>query len=95
MRVKVKFVGGLRSLVGQSEIQLKLEREMASLSEAINKMVEELPELKKAIIDSELGDPRPNALIIVNGKEIGVLNGLETVLRDGAEIVFLTVSHGG
>jgi molybdopterin converting factor small subunit len=31
----------------------------------------------------------------VNGKEISVLNGLDTVLKDGDEVVFVPVVHGG
>ncbi|MEM3789347.1 MAG: MoaD/ThiS family protein [Candidatus Bathyarchaeia archaeon] len=42
-----------------------------------------------------MGDPRPNTLIIVNDREISVLRGLETVLKDGDEVVFIPVSHGG
>ncbi|MFX0092174.1 MAG: MoaD/ThiS family protein, partial [Candidatus Hodarchaeota archaeon] len=38
---------------------------------------------------------RPNALILVNGKEISVLNGLETQVEDGDKIVLVPVSHGG
>jgi molybdopterin converting factor small subunit len=31
----------------------------------------------------------------VNGKEISVLQGLETVIKDGDEVVFVPVLHGG
>ena len=58
-------------------------------------MVEESPKLKRALVDPEMEDPRPNTLIIVNGKEISVLNGLETMLKDGDEVVFVPVLHGG
>lgn len=92
--VTVKFVGSLRSLVGKSKIVLKLNGKI-SLREAINKVVNEFPRMKQTLIDPELGDPRPNTLIIVNGKEISVLNGLETVLKSGDEVVFVPVSHGG
>lgn len=92
--VTVKFVGSLRSLAGKSKIVLKLNGKI-SLREAINKVVNEFPRMKQTLIDPELGDPRPNTLIIVNGKEISVLNGLETVLKSGDEVVFVPVSHGG
>jgi molybdopterin converting factor small subunit len=33
--------------------------------------------------------------MLVNGKEIGVLKGLETKLKDGDELVLVPVVHGG
>jgi molybdopterin synthase sulfur carrier subunit len=65
------------------------------LKEAIKQIIEKFPKIERALIDPELGDPKPNTLIIVNGKEISVLNGLETLLKDGDEVVFVPVSHGG
>jgi molybdopterin converting factor small subunit len=65
------------------------------LREAIEKIVEGLPRLERALVDSELEDPRPNTLILVNEKEIDVLNGLETMLKHEDEIVFIPVLHTG
>jgi len=62
----------------------------------IQKLVEMFsPEFEEALVDPELKDPRPNALILVNGKEISVLEGLETEIDKGDEIVLVPVSHGG
>lgn len=61
----------------------------------IKEIVEEMPRLKRTLVDLDLEDPRPNTLILVNGKEISVLNGLETMLKDGDEIVFIPVLHAG
>lgn len=92
--VAVRFVGSLRTLAGKTKMTLKFEKN-ASIREVANRIIEKFPEIGKAIIDPELGDPRPNTLIVVNGKEISVLNGLETLLRNGDEVVFIPVSHGG
>jgi len=91
--VTVRFIGAFRSISGKSKLSINIEGEI-SLRELVKKLVEEQPELKKALIDSELDDPRPNALILVNGKEISVLNGLDTLLSDKAEVVFVPVAHG-
>ena len=61
----------------------------------VTELVKEVPELERGLIDQQLEDPRPNALILVNGREIGVLDGLETRLKDGDEVVFVPVVHGG
>jgi MoaD family protein len=94
MAVTVKFIGTLRGISGKEKLTIELEKEM-SLSELVKKIVEREPKLKRALIDPELEDPRPNALILVNGREISVLNGLETVVRDKDEVVFVPVIHGG
>ncbi|MGB9853445.1 MAG: MoaD/ThiS family protein [Candidatus Bathyarchaeales archaeon] len=94
MAITVKFVGSLRNLSGKSKIALKFENPIP-LREALKKIIAELPALAKALIDEELGDPRPNSLIIVNGREVSVLNGLETMLKNGDEVVFVPVLHGG
>ncbi len=94
MSVTVKFIGALRGISGKERLIIKVEKEM-SLSELVKEIIEKEPKLKRALIDPELEDPRPNALILVNGKEISVLKGLETVVRDGDEVVFVPVIHGG
>jgi molybdopterin converting factor small subunit len=70
-------------------------KDTVRLKEAIEDIFEEMPRLKRTLIDPELEDPRPNTLIFVNGKEISVLNVLETMLRDGDEVVFIPVLHTG
>lgn len=54
-----------------------------------------MPQLTKIFGDQPLSDSRSNTLILVNGREISVLNGLETTLNDGDEVVFIPVVHGG
>jgi molybdopterin synthase sulfur carrier subunit len=94
MIVTVKFVGAFRNISGKSKFTLMLEN-IVLLREAVKKIVEELPKLKRVLIDPELEDPKPNTLILVNGKEISVLDGLDTMLKDGDEVVFIPVVHGG
>jgi MoaD family protein len=94
MAITVKFVGALRHFSGAGELALDCKG-CASVGELVNELVKEVPEIKRSLIDQQLEDPRPNALILVNGREIGVLNGLETKLKDGDEVVLVTVVHGG
>ena len=94
MAITVKFVGALRHFSGAGELALDCKG-CASVGELVNELFKELPEIKRSLIDQQLEDPRPNALILVNGREIGVLNGLETKLKDGDEVVLVPVVHGG
>jgi molybdopterin synthase sulfur carrier subunit len=94
MAITVKFVGSLRHVSGVNELALVLKKSF-SVKELITEIAAGLPELKRSLIDSQLEDPRPNALILVNGSEISVLNGLETNVKDGDEVVLVPVVHGG
>jgi molybdopterin synthase sulfur carrier subunit len=73
---------------------MKLERTI-TVREIVKRIVEENPRLKRALIDPELDDPKTNALMLVNGRDSSVLDGLETKLKDGDEVVFVPVVHGG
>lgn len=94
MAITVNFIGAFRTISGRKTIDVKIE-DTASLKEVIDKIIEKVPNLKRVLVDPELEDPRPNALILVNRREISVLNGLETLIRDGDEIVLVPVIHGG
>ncbi|MCW4042602.1 MAG: MoaD family protein [Candidatus Bathyarchaeota archaeon] len=94
MEVTVKFIGSFRTISSKSKLTIKY-RDMPNVKKAVEKIVEELPKLKGALIDADLQDPRPNTLILLNGREISILNGLETLLKNGDEIVFVPISHGG
>jgi molybdopterin synthase sulfur carrier subunit len=94
MAITVKFIGALRHVSGANELALE-GKGCISIRELMKELIKELPELKRSLIDQQLEDPRPNALILVNGREISVLNGLETKLKDEDEIVLVPVVHGG
>jgi molybdopterin synthase sulfur carrier subunit len=93
--VEVRFMGIFQQLSGKKCFKLELE-EPATVRKVVIKVTETFSsEFKRALINSRLNDPRPNALILVGGKEINVLQGLETEIKDSEEIVFLPMVHGG
>jgi len=94
MAITVKFIGALRHASGADKLALNNKGEI-SIRDLISNLTKEMPALKRSLVDQQLEDPRPNALILVNGREISVLNGLETNLKDGDEIVLVPVVHGG
>jgi sulfur-carrier protein len=93
--VEVRFMGIFQQLSGKKRFKLKLD-EPATVRKAVIKLTETFsPEFKRALVDLHLDDLRSNALILVEGKEISVLQGLETEVKDAEEIVFLPMVHGG
>jgi len=93
MVITVKFIGALRHASGERTHVVNCED--CSVRELIEKMGADSPELKRNLIGGEGENQHPNALILVNGREISVLNGLNTRLVDDDEIVFIPVVHGG
>lgn len=94
-KVTVRLVGVFRVLSGRSRVIVRLA-EGATVSSLVQELVKSFPaEFGDALVDPVLGEPQPNALILVNGREVGVLEGVETVVGDGDEVVFVPVAHGG
>jgi len=93
MPLALKFIGALRQVSGKTQLTVSFQEGM-SLKGLVTKISQEMPSLQKMLSD-QLENSRSNALVLVNGREISVLNGLETKLNDGDEIVFIPVVHGG
>ncbi len=94
MSITAKFIGELSLLSGEKKQTFKCT-EGSSITEFINKISLGKHALKNSLIDTKQANPKPNALILVNGKEISVLNGLATKINAGDEVVFIPVVHGG
>jgi len=94
MVLTVKFIGAMRHLSGKTQMSVGCEEGM-TLKQLLAMLSEQAPGLEKSFSDPQAGDSASNALILVNGREISVLQGLETKLSDGDEIVFVPVIHGG
>jgi sulfur-carrier protein len=90
----IKFIGALRHLSGKTQFTVSFQNGL-SIKELIDTITQQMPALKHTFSDQELNDSRSNSLILINGKEISILKGLETKLCDGDEIVFVPVVHGG
>jgi len=93
MPLTLKFIGALRQISGKTQLTVNFQEGMA-LKDLITEISQEMPQLEKTLSD-QLNDSRSNALVLINGREISVLDGLETKLNDGDEIVFVPVVHGG
>jgi len=97
LKIQVKLYGVFRSAAGSSQIQLDVPSQKPTVRSAIEILVSkaEFHELEPLLIDRDTKDPRPNALIMVSGREIGTMDGLDTILAEGDELSLLPVAHGG
>jgi sulfur-carrier protein len=94
MAVTLKFLGALRHASGKDNLTLDCKKD-ACIMDLVDAVTLHAPDLRRNLLDEHLEEPKPNALILVNGREISVLNGLDTKVKDGDEIVFVPVVHGG
>lgn len=94
VEVGVRLLGTLGEF-SEGTLPLHFDKE-PRIVDVVRRLVSELgPVFKDSFLDPVLNSPLPHALILVNGVDIGVLQGMETLLREGDEVVILPVAHGG
>jgi molybdopterin converting factor small subunit len=96
LRIQVRLHGILRTAANTDRLEFEFGTRV-SVRQLVAELVNTIgnAEFERYLVDVDLKDPRPNSLILVSGTEIGALDGLETTLKDGDEVVFLPVAHGG
>ena len=95
IKVQVNFLGIYQRIAGKKRVQLELEKN-STIKNAVSELAEKVSEeFKQALIDNQNDEPRPKALILVNGKDISVLQGLETKINQAEEITLIPMVHGG
>ncbi len=94
MTIILKFLGALRHDSGKDVLTLGIEKGTSVLN-LVRTVTQHAPTLRHNLLDEMLEPPKPNAIILLNGREISVLKGLETRVKDGDEVVFVPVVHGG
>ncbi len=94
--VRVKLIGSFVSYAQTDEIELKIPQQITVL-ELIQMMRHDKTgeNLVRMILDPELNDPRPNTIILINGTEIGALDGIDTLVGGDDVVTMLPVTHGG
>ena len=96
MKVRLRLYGVFKSAAGIGDSQFDITTG-TTVRNAILQLVSEpsFSELKHLLLESNSSDPRPNALIMVSGREINALKGLDTMLEENDELALLPVAHGG
>ncbi len=97
LNIRLRFYGVFRTAARTSELVVEVAEKNATVRSVISQLVSrrEFESLKQLLLENATSDPRPNALIMVSGREINALKGLETVLTENDELALLPVAHGG
>ena len=94
LTIKVNFVGVLHEIFRKKQAKLRFARSL-TVKEVVDKLAETSLAARRNMLDTESNQIHPALLILVNGKEISALGEAETRVKDGDEIVLISVSHGG
>ncbi len=89
--VDVKLFGAMRDLVGRAELRLALPSG-ATLAALISRLEQQHPALMERLLP---GIQDGYIAIVVDGRHVTTLAGLETPLSDGCTISFLPPFAGG
>jgi molybdopterin converting factor small subunit len=92
--VTIELIGTLRYYVGKAKLQVPITDCLNVI--ALFRELEEKHEIPRGLLieDGNSGIKR-NLLVLINGREIGVLDGVATLLKSGDRLTLLPVSHGG
>ncbi len=92
MKLAITFTSPFSDIVGSKNIETDFDADtIAGLLEALG---ERYPDLKK-MFWKENGEPSEYLSIILNDRPISSLDGLESTLKDGDELLFFFPISGG
>ncbi len=92
--VKVITYFHIRKIIGQKQLTLKANTVRGMLEELITSLQPEIrEELSKVLFKNE--EVSPKYRIMVNGRSISLLEGLNTRLKEGDEIALIPAVGGG
>jgi molybdopterin converting factor small subunit len=94
LKVTVEFIGSLRHVSRTRTLLHECDKGFL-LKDLLASIIKEQPALKQNLLDEQSGSSKAIALMLINGREISVLKGLLTALKDGDKVVFVPVTHGG
>jgi len=95
LKVKVQYLGFIKNLIKRSEDEFELE-EGASLLELLSKIAGIYGKpFKKEVYEPGLRDMKMGFVTTVNGILMGQLNGVDTQLNNGDNVILMSLMSGG
>ena len=92
MKAKVRFFGDLAAIVGRKHT-VELAEDATILT--LIRIIQERAGQTRGAYLGEFKIDGPDLAVIVNGKNIALLDGLDTVLGDEDDIVIMPYASGG
>jgi molybdopterin synthase sulfur carrier subunit len=96
LKVKVEFLGHVRNVIGSNREEEVEISEGSSIADLLAMLSEKYGEpFKKAVYEKSGADVKSNYIITVNGYLLNQLNGVETKLKNGDQVILLPIVSGG
>ena len=92
MRIRIRFRGPLASRLSTETIELEVDNN-SNLHQVLEKLLLAIPDIKETWDSPEQIDR--DTLLLKNETDVGLLQGLHTLLQKDDEIVILPLVHGG
>jgi molybdopterin converting factor small subunit len=95
IRVKIHTTPVLKRIIGQREIEVSLPQG-STLETLLSWMVDTWGDKIASYLFHPAGASRhPHVRLMINGQDIGFLDGMDTVLQDGDEVIMIALVGGG
>ena len=95
LTVKVKFMGGLRVIVGKRETTTNLPQG-STVKDLLTSLSNNYGEVFRSRVLNPMGNLEHYVLVFLNGKNIKELESVETILGEGeVEFMMLPMFEGG
>ena len=95
MKVKVHSILGIKKIIGQGDLEVAITQG-STLESLLSEMVQTYGEVLSSYLYGPSGnDLLPHIRLMVNGRDIEFLDGLNTELHNGDEILILPPVSGG
>ena len=91
MAITIRLPGTLRQYAGGNRL---VEIESRSVSDALQSLSSTYPAVGERVLDED-GRPRRFVNIYVNGEDVRLLQGADTPLQDGDEVILAPAVAGG
>jgi len=94
LRVEISFKGPISIVTGRRlVIELREKARVKDLIQELNKAF--LDKAREKRLEEVIQNLESQNLILIDGREISALEGVETPLREGDKITILNFTHGG
>ncbi len=95
MKVKVKFFALVRELTGKREEVVDLE-DQATVRALLDRLVKQYGDkFQEYVFDPKSMEPRVHVQFLIDGRNVMLMRGLETTLKDGNSFAILPPVGGG
>lgn len=91
--VKVRAVASLSDIFGNEVCELEISKE-SNLKDVFDQISSDNSRFSKVVF-SEKGRVKPTIMVLLNGKEVSSFDPEKIKIKEGGEIVFIPLIHGG